>query len=264
MTLERGQMLWRGVTLGPGTPFDIVEVTGLEDLPDHDYTGTTRPRQDGGYAGEMLSQQRWVTASIEIAAGNTAAARAQLRAITVPREDEQTEPLVARLDDDVDYHFDAQLLRRSMPTTSSYDRLATAEIQWVCPDPRRYLAADPDQEEAELGGTYSLSATNSGTTSTPLTLEITGPAPNPVITLTRPGGATRTIGIPITIGAHQHLILDALAGTAEHEGDDVYHVLVGAILEELLLPPGTSVISWHADADHPDALLKARWRAAEK
>lgn len=275
----RGQLLWRGVTFGIDTDIGIIKIQGLEDLPDADYSGVARPRAHGAWAGDILAQARIVEVTFEIVSDDTAPARKVLRDSTYYTPGDETELLQFLIDDQVVF-LNAQLLRRSLPLDSTYDRLNTAVLQWTCPDPRKYGA--PQLVEIPfpaagaglpypfaypsayaMGETGSRTITNAGTESTPVVITVPGMVNLPWVEFILPDGSIRRVNINLTIASGEPLVLDSLEATATVGGANRYQALSGALLSELMLPPGQTTVRWGAFSGTPNGPLTVAFADAE-
>ena len=278
-SMIRGQLVWRGVTFGLDTEIEIVNIKGLGDLPGLDYTGTPRPRAVGAFPGEAYAQARVVEVELEIAASNTAAARKLLRDTTNYTKAGITEPLTFLVDED-EIHLSAQLLRRSLPLDNKYEVLNTAVLQWTCPDPRLYGAPKnleipfPDEgvgvpypfpypTDYVLAEPGSRTAVNAGNEAAPAIISIPGPCLLPWVRFSTPDGTSQRLDVNTALAATELLVLDTLNGTAKVGNSNRFRQLSGAILSELLLPPGGTTISWGAFSGTPGGPLTVTYADAE-
>lgn len=138
LVTQDGQVEWRGLLLGPGTPYRVTAVEGWQDLPDARVDNPVMSGYHGAYAGQLLSHQRTITVSYAIGdPTGIGAAVAALQAATAWDEQPAEEPLVIRLDG-VTHQVMARVHRRAVPVDPRYPLGHVAgAIQWAATDPRK-------------------------------------------------------------------------------------------------------------------------------
>jgi len=280
-----GQLQWRNLLLGPGTDYDLKDLSGWEDMPPVDVGSKTKPRGHGADPGRMLAQPHVFTAVFDLnplTAGGTGPARAFLRAQTGLPDDTRQEPVAVCLDQGITMLRFGQLTARKIPVVLNYETvIKDVALQWQCADPRLYSStlttllgrlpvADPSSGTGayplSYGGTYSnliqgagpQSAVNHGNASTPPVYTITGGASgvtSPAITIIDASG-TRQTTFNFTLAPGDSLVIDVLNRTVLLNGASRYGFSGGTPIESLTLAPGTSTISFNGTGD-ASALLTA-------
>lgn len=121
---------------------DIIEVTGIDDLPDVSHGDIRRGRSHGSVPGPQFVGDRVITATVEVANAATADLRSEVDAIsaaTAVRSDEL--PLVFRIGHTEARQVSARVRRRSIPSNQAFGLgHGVAVIQWVATDPNIYAA----------------------------------------------------------------------------------------------------------------------------
>jgi hypothetical protein len=232
--------------------------------------------------GEILAQGRTIDVELEIISGDTAESRKMLRNGTTFTRGGITEPLSFMIDD-VERRVNAQLVRRQIPIDEKYKYVNKPTIQWFCPDPRIYgqersdstglpIEGDglaypfvyPSPYVTTAGDDGDFTALNDGNETSPPIATITGTLVDvPRMRFVYPDGSVRELTIDITIVSGEQLVIDVLNGTAEVNGVDRSGQLGGAILEQMLLAPGNTVVQFRALSGSPDAQLALDWADAE-
>lgn len=242
-----------GLLLGAGTPYDVVEVDGWDELPPFDTTDVNKPTSDGAWAGPMYAQGRTITVTLQTAgtAGFTgtpstaqyAANLAALRRATNPGADTTAEtPFVVQLAGQ-QLMASARCQKRAAPTKQGYAAPGTDQqvLQLYATDPRRYALAVQSATTglyAATGGltypiTYPLAwgsvtspgtvtIVNAGDTFTPPLLTITGGAHTPSITRQDTG---ETLLIDLNLQTSDTLVIDVLNDLILLDGSPVYAAL---------------------------------------
>jgi hypothetical protein len=132
---QQGQ--WRTFFFGPGTPYPVTEIEGIDDLPDIQGADVDRPQIDGAWSGTDQVSPRIIVLSLGIqgtsAADLEAKRKAAMFVLGPSRKD--VEQLVLT-DGRVVY---GKLRKSSMPSDMTNDwRLGDIHLQFFCPDPRVY------------------------------------------------------------------------------------------------------------------------------
>lgn len=136
-----GRVQWGGLTFGPGSPYAVSAIEGLDDLPAIRSEDVERPGQHGEYTGPDYTGPRTIPIKLGLRAESPDGLRAlslALRDATQPQQ--QPKPLQF-LDQDVLVW--AKVRKRSIP----YDaeqlwRLGDAAIEFYCADPYLYSLAE--------------------------------------------------------------------------------------------------------------------------
>lgn len=279
-----------GLLLGAGTPYDVIELDGWDDLPPYSLTDVDRPAQAGAWPGPMYPQPRVLTLTLGVSGtvngigtpstAQYAANVAALRKATNPATDTTAEaPFVVQLAGQ-QLMVNMRCQQRVMPTTQGYASpgLDRATLQLVATDPRRYT---PAVQTASCGlasssggltypitypltwGTTSngtLTITNGGDTPTPPTLVITGPGTTPAIVRQDTG---QVLQFNLTLSATDVLTVNVQDGTASLNGTSIYGALdaSSASIASFLMPPGATTLGLRV-ASGTGTTLTATWQNA--
>lgn len=270
---------FNGLALGVGSKVHVASVEGLDDLPGVRGADSERSQDHGDYSGPDYLQGRVVTVGLHLIADTPAELRTltdAVRAATTP----QALPLPLLL-------FDSQVLvyakprRRSIPyDAENLRRVSTATVEFYCPDPRVYGAAQKSGSTGlpvdsggftfpltfawaygSVGTPGSMILTNSGSfNARPIWTIAAGPTANlvnPSIENVQTGqrlnlNITLVPGDVLTIDVDAHTIL--LGGTASRRNA----LAVGSTWPELR--PGDNQINFRASSGATSALLTGTYR----
>lgn len=238
---------WQDLTLSgaPAAHLQVLRVDGWEDLPPLDSGDEARPARHGDWPGTPYAQARTVTLT-----GRIRAPRAQVldrvrdlrRVCAVPDDDTLWPLVVTALGETLT--VDGRVSQRII-SHEKYARLGHVPftLQWTCPDPARY---DPDPVHLAIPPGGSRPAPQQGTTATRPTITVHGPCTNPTITVTRPGGASRSVGYTTSLFEGEALIIDCHTGTVTTSwGEDITGALTpGSVpVEYLTVPTGGATVA---------------------
>lgn len=274
-TLTPWQATLDGLLLGPGTPYELADVSGLGELPavsdeDEDLAGG-----DGEYHGDDTVRGRTITLAVEVAGdGSTtlAAALAVLEMVTRPKRDVELWALLPTWSSP--RRCTARVRRRAMRTDDVYEAgLSSVAVQLRAADPVLYgpdVTASTgfpqpvgglryplytDGAGANLGWLdYGPSATrgrimlgNSGSADVWPWFEVLGPTPPGGFALVRTDDGAR-VQFEAPVGAGALLRLDSIDGSAVIDGvsdrggaltwRDWWPVRAGEQVEVAFLPLG--------------------------
>lgn len=136
-----GQIEWRQFVFGANPQFGLRSLTGWLDLPPQRLGVDPRAGRHGAYAGQFLSNERTVTATL-LLRGLLPTFQANvrsLRRITASNENGDEEPLVIQMNGIRRMVF-ARCARRDIPVDNNYSAgVSIATLQWVASDPRQYI-----------------------------------------------------------------------------------------------------------------------------
>lgn len=236
---------WRGLVLGPATVYETMRVDGWEDMPPLDSGDQPRPARHGDWPGTPYAQARTVTVTGRIRTSRDSILDRvrDLRRVCAIPDDSTLWPLtITALGESL--AVDARVSQRII----SHDKVTRLGhvpyvLQWTCPDPARY---DPDPVHLAVPPGGSRPAPQEGTTASRPVITIYGPCQDPTITVTRPGGASRSIGFDSVILSGGTLTVDCHAGTATSSlsGDVSGTLTTGSVpIEYLTIPVGTSTVA---------------------
>lgn len=140
--LEEWQLQLGSLLMGPGTPYDVAEAEGLDELPALRDDDEDRPGQHGQTSGPDKASGRTITLELEVMGTDAVPyheALAALRRATVPDEQGDLVPLWFRLPGQPVLRLDVKPRRRTIPTNAEYEMgLAEAVVQLRAPRPFAY------------------------------------------------------------------------------------------------------------------------------
>jgi hypothetical protein len=245
---------------GHGNVYQIIagSLEGWGDLPALDSGSVTRPNRHGSWAGRKLAQERQVSVTIAVNTNEDfGGALNALRLVLAPSDDETGQALVISGRDEILLALDATVDARVQPTQGYPAGWVPVAVRWTCSDPRLFNV-DRSGISIPVSGTVEVS--NGGNTATHPTIRIPGPVANPVITnLT----LDRTLQFTISLAEGERLEIDADAGSAIVNGDNVMSALTGssAPVADFVFGRGVNQISYVATSggSNPVTVL---WRDA--
>lgn len=196
-TLAPWQASIAGLTIGPGTPYEIARISGLDEMPELRTSDESRPWAHGMWDGDDWADGRTIPATIEIAAEPDISydeALAAWRRIMVPTRTDNLVPFWVN----IPHRAGGELLRwlvkvrrHRIPTDEQYEMgLATAELQLFASDPVGYGPQRQDSTGYPIpaGGLTFPLFTSSGAVDVGY-LEFGLPGESAVITMDNPGTA---------------------------------------------------------------------------
>jgi hypothetical protein len=132
-----GRIRWGDLQFGPGSPYTVTALEGLDDLPEVRGEDVERPGQHGDYSGPDYTGPRTIPIKLGLRAESPDGLRAlslALRNATQPQH--QPAPLQF-IDQDILVY--AKVRRRSIPYDAEYLwRLGDAALEFYCADPYLY------------------------------------------------------------------------------------------------------------------------------
>ena len=243
--LNSWQVSYNGITMGPGSSYQLTNMTGLGDMPDIRSGDVNRPRDHGEFAGLNLLKGRTVELDLWLSAGSSNVQTLLETLATAIYPSVSTEiPLWVQLPNLPTLAAMSRLIKRTVAFDVNYSaaQIATPMLQFHSTDPRLYSA--PSTQSITLGtppggltfnvtfnagfggGTVASSAvcTNSGNFDTRPLLYIYGPCTIPTVTnstagwsvtIQNPssGGYTVQAGDYMTIDLDTHAVLYYTAGS---------------------------------------------------
>ncbi|WP_181383650.1 phage tail domain-containing protein [Streptomyces sp. NWU339] len=148
-----GRIQWGDLTFGPGSPYTVKVIEGMDDLPDIRGEDMDRPGQHGDYTGSDYTSARTVQLKLGLRGETPDGLRAlslALRAATQPQR--QPQPLQFL---DQDTLVWAKVRKRSIPYDAEYLwRIGDAALEFYCADPYLYGL----EEKSTFTSAYSPSA----------------------------------------------------------------------------------------------------------
>lgn len=156
---EDGQIEWRGLLLGAGTPYRLRSLQGWSDLPEVRDSDVELATGHGYQPGRLLLGRRTITFEFLLSGslGEFRRSVAELQRVTAPRENDTEEPLVIRMDGET-MMVRARCIGRSLPTEKQYALgRVTGTIRWRATNPRKlHIPAQTHKTSAPRPGTGGL------------------------------------------------------------------------------------------------------------
>lgn len=281
MGQQLGNITWGSLTFGPGTPYSVAGISGLDDLPDVRTQDTPRPSQHGDYTGPDYLASRLIDLDLNISAPDPDTLRALTLALRAGTQPQQTPQPLVFVDQGV--MLQCKLRKRALPyNATALDRTGAASLEFYAPDPTLYSATEHTAQTSayspSAGRTYprthpfsygvqgtsgQLTATNAGAAPSYPQLRIDGPVANPTVEQTNVGGALMFSG---TLMAGDYLTVDCRTRAVILNGSTPRRDwLAGGAVWPLLLP-GDNQLVFRGSAlpGQPlqQSLLTITWRDA--
>ena len=276
---------FNGLDLADETKYLITGITGWDDMPEVVSGSAVRPRRHGSWPGGLLAPRRVVTLDLEIL-GDSTTGNSNLEALTALRKAMALDDTERALTIDFEQglgpeEINCRVTSLILPMSAGYSIRRSASIEFAASDPRRYAAdwtaktfgtrtrsvvpvypVRYPKKYQTYGKPGDLTAINEGGINTPPVFTITGPIIRPGITITDSKG-TRKISFDLTLGAGKRLVVDVQNGTARQGATSYYGDTRGALLEDMVLRPGTSTIHFTGSGNTSQlATLNVAWRSA--
>lgn len=277
---------------GGQSPYQIMTLDGLEDLPIIRNQDDNRGYQDGMWTGRDFLSGRTLIFVITIRgdANNSMQQNLDaLQAALVPQQ-QGTGLLQFQLPDADLQRVNARVRRRNIQINTDYSSgMATATYEFFCPDPRYYDNAEqstdlinaattagrtydrvytatesPNANPFETGMSYGGGSTaaniiqNDGWATTYPLITITGPCINPKVTNVTAGGF---LLIDSAIGTEDTLVLNTDLRTVTLNGVN-RRALLNNSSTWFAAPPGTSYYTFTATATDGNTSCVVTWRNA--
>lgn len=279
------QIEYRGLLLGEDTPYDIVAIEGLEDLPGVRSSDQSRPGGHGAIPGRDLLEPRSLVITLEVWPEEGQALTevlAPLKAATAVSDDDH--PLVIRLSGN-DVVVWCRPRRRSIPQDERWARgVPTAVIGFLAADPLVYSAIESvatllpwSSGSGAVGISWPTSwprawpaadllvgtlLVNDGTATTDVVIRIAGPCEGPAILH---AGLGHQLSFPYLTLGNEILVLDSRARSAVIDDDpaaDRYDALDFAASTWFGLVPNANELRFVPAAAGPGCQAVVIWRSA--
>jgi hypothetical protein len=282
------RVAFNGLELGDDTLYNITSIDGLDSLPDLTIGMAPKPRRHGSWLGGKLAQKRIITLALQIMgdpADDWRTTKPKNALVNACQIMDVELPLIF----DMDYGEQAVMVNASvtaleLPIVSNYSQLREGIIEFTCTDPMKYTvasqqgAASPPtappaveygldygfQYSEAMGTTGSFTAHNTGNSPAHAVYTIDGPISRPFITLLDSSG-TRTTTFGTSLSERDVLKVDTARNSVTVNGSDAYGTARGALVADLVIRPGDTVISFNGDVPSGKfPQLNVSWRDASR
>jgi hypothetical protein len=280
---------FNGLDLADDSLFNITSIDGLDSLPDLTIGMAPKPRRHGSWLGGKLAQKRVITIGLQILGDpsndyrTTKPKNALVNALQIM---DVELPLIFELDyGEQPVMVYASVTALDLPIKQDYSRHREATIEFTCTDPMKYAAmakqrtaVPPSVPEAtpygaQYGFAYSvttglsgaINADNEGNSPAPAIYKIRGPITRPTISLSDSIGV-RTVRFNVTLKATDELYVSTAANRVLVNGADNYGAANGALVADLVMRPGTTVVTFTGDdtGGPVPPSLTVEWRDATR
>jgi phage-related protein len=259
--------VYNGLTIGAGTPYQIIEVDGLEGVPELRVQDDNRGGNDGAFTGRDFYNGRTISITLNIfgtQGGNSAVGNYNLFQRAYLPQTSGTQSLQFLLSTaDTDKVIQGRVRQVKTKVDKDYTMgFIRTQLVFFCPDPRYYentsntatLGAPLTATGRTYNRTYNLSyggggssqavVTNAGYIYTNPVITITGPAINPGVSCLEQG---KTLQALVTLNAGDVLVIDLFNKLVTLNGSSVRN-LVTAGSQWFVANPGTNTFVLFADA----------------
>lgn len=280
--LSAHQYWFNGLTMGEGTQYEVIQIKGLDELPDIIQTDLKIDRDWGDYMGPYFSKGRDISLQLEVHDTTDSAFRSDLDALglaTAPQPLQESifsylQPGFPQLGRQVW----ARSHHRAQPIDINYVfRKARVEVSLYATDPRIYdisinslsvglptgtggtswpVTWPLSWGTAAPGGT--MTCLNAGTIETRPILSIAGPIDNPTVQNVTTG---QSISFGLTLGSTDTLTIDMLNKVVQLNGGGN---LRGSLSSGYFwgLPPGSNTVQFSANTTKTGSQLTVKWASA--
>jgi len=258
-SLSNYSFAFNGFVFGGGSsPYQVLQVDGLEGLPTLRVQDSDRGYQDGMISGRDFLAARTITVTLQIMGGNGLSAQANYNLLQAALQPQQngTSTLQFQLSNAGGLQFINARVRKNLVTIDpdyTYGKIK-AQYDFFCPDPRYYDNAVNTTSltvQTPLGRGYNRTynvtygggsqtntglVINQGTTTTYPTITIVGPATNPTVGSYTSG---QFISLNYSMVSTDTLVINLLNRTILLNGNPARN-LVSNSSQWFGAPPGTS------------------------
>lgn len=266
---------YNGLNFGTGTQLPIITREGWKDEPSIRARDSARTVDHGDNSAADLTAGRTVRLTLGLQ-GASSSDLEVLRNLVWSKFQVGSTPIALTINDQQVF---AKVRRRDIEEDQSAPwRLGACRLEFYCPDPHIYSAGENVQTTGlatsssglvipwvlpislgagATGG--SLMVTNSGNAPTPLSIKYSGgQLTNPGSTQTETG---RRLKMNLVVGSAENLVIDTGAHTVLLNGVTSRRTFL-TVDQWFTLPPGTSTITFEADASTGVPQMELRWRSA--
>lgn len=278
-TQRLGRIQWGDLLFGPGSPYAVSILDGLDDLPDIRSDDMERPGQHGDYTGPDTTGPRVITLGLTLIADDPDSFRQlviDLQRATQP----QSQPAALQLLD-WDTLVYAKIRKRAIPyDAENLWRSGTATLELYCADPYKYGLDEQSASTAAYspaaGRTYplvpprvygdpgtsgQLVAPNGGAAPAYPVLRVDGPVASPSIEQTNTGAL---IVLDTTLQDGEYVLIDTRSRAVLYMGSTPRRSWVRGGSTWPLLLPGPNSIAYRGSAlpgaPGQTSLLTVTWR----
>ncbi|WP_407553063.1 phage tail family protein [Streptomyces sp. Pv4-95] len=281
-----GRIQWGPLTFGPGSPYGVEAVVGLDDLPDVRGDDTDRPNQHGEYSGSDFTGARTIQIGLAIRADSPDELRSLKVALRAATQPGRAPAPVQFLDWDLLAY--GKVRRRNIPYDAHFLwRTGEAAIEIYCPDPRLYSLAEHTAQTTayspsagrtyplvyprvygDAGSSGRLTIHNGGDSEAYPLLRIDGPVAQPVVELI--GGdpedesGSATLSLTGTLQTGEYLLIDTRTRAVLLMGSAPRRDWVRAGSQWPVLGPGDNELAYRGaalpGAPGQTSLLTVTWR----
>jgi hypothetical protein len=274
-----GNIQWGDLTFGPGTPYTVTQVVGLDDLPAIRAEDVERPGQHGDYSGPDYTGPRVIQLGLGIRGDSPDDLRGLTLALRAATQPQQQPAALTFVDQGVLVW--AKVRKRSLPYDAEYLwSIGDAALELYCADPHLYglveQSASTTTYSPSAGRTYPLTyprsygsagtsgrltAVNGGAAPAYPVLRIDGPVASPAIEQVTTGGILQ---LDATLQAGEYLLIDTSSRAVLLMGSSPRRSWVRAGSVWPLLQPGPNEIAYRGSAlsggSGQESLLTVTWR----
>ena len=249
---------------GAGSPWQIIDLDGLEGLPDLRTQDSERGYNDGMFSGRDFYSARTLTFTIYTFASQTASAQANFNTLQQALAPQQSGTSLLQFQlspSDTPKRLYGRVRTRRTTIDPEYTfGYIRSQITIYCPDPRYYdetASTATLSPQSAVGRTYNrtynltyglssaantVAVTNAGWASVGPQITIVGPAVNPTIVNQT---TNQSITINGTLAATDTLVMDLDLKAVTLNGSSARNLLAGNS-QWFSVPPGTSNIYFNA------------------
>jgi len=234
---------------GPGQGVQILQIDGLEDVPNLRTQDDNRGYADGMFTGRDFLDGRYITMVLQIMTGSDGTPMStylnELKANLVSQQT-GTSPLIYTIPGEGTRLINARVRKRAISIDPNYSYgFAKASVQFFCPDPRLYSNTLVSNTLSPLStrfrtyartypmtytpsgtsGTNSATVTNNGNYTTFPTITVSGSCVGPVVAGTV-NGVRYSLAFPtLALGSTDQLVINNDLRTVTLNGSPVRNLL---------------------------------------
>lgn len=274
-----GRIMWGDLAFGPGSPYAVTTVVGLDDLPDIRAEDVDRPGQHGDYTGPDWTGPRVIQLGLGLRGDSPDDLRALTLALRNATQPQRQPAALQFLDQDILVW--AKVRKRSLPYDAEHLwSIGDAALELYCADPYLYglderststTAYSPSagrvypltfpRTYGSAGTSGRVTAVNDGASPAFPVLRLDGPVANPSIEQV---GTGSTITLDASLQPGEFLIIDTRSRAVLLMGTSPRRSWVRGGSSWPLLQPGSNELAYRgsalAGAPGQSSLLTVTWR----